>query len=85
MKVALDCWCQYHFKDHHSGESRRFISSMLLMYKSRQKAGDYHNKIESNNYVHSLKHNSFQVCCSVLFKLLTCILPQHPERQTANM
>jgi hypothetical protein len=84
MKVALDCWCQYHFKDHHAGESRGLISSMLLMYKSGQNAGDYHNKIESNNHVHWLKHNSFQVCCSILFKLLTSILPQHPERQTDN-
>jgi hypothetical protein len=39
----------------HAGRRAGFISNALLIYKSRQKTGDYHNEMDSKNYARWLK------------------------------
>jgi hypothetical protein len=39
----------------HAGGRAGFISNALLIYKSRQKTGDYHNEMDSKNYARWLK------------------------------
>jgi hypothetical protein len=39
----------------HAGGREGFISNALLIYKSRQKTGDYHNEMDSKNYARWLK------------------------------
>jgi hypothetical protein len=51
----------------HAGGRAGFVSKALLIYKSRQKTGYYHNKLDSKNYAHWLKKYLYQIYNRTLF------------------
>ena len=49
----------------HAGGEMGFIPNCLLMFKSGTKTGDYHHKMNSENY----GKNFYQICLLILFSL----------------